>query len=167
MVGEQSASVCVRGYWDETLTVEIPVPSDELERVAAACDVLGLGVPGRLLLADGEDSSRPSARGWFGKETIQTSSFLLWMSAAERRGLCSRRAASTCPMWAWSAVSVLRVKGEREVGDPLADLTAFTMADRRVRQTDLSLLGAQQRPGYGCGCSAEVKLPRMEVAPLG
>lgn len=49
----------------------------------------GLGVPGRLLLADGEDSSRPSARGWFGKQTIQTSSFLLWTSAAERRGLCS------------------------------------------------------------------------------
>lgn len=46
MVGEQSASVCVHGCWDETLTVEIPVPSDELERVAAACDVPGSGCSG-------------------------------------------------------------------------------------------------------------------------
>ena len=86
--GEQSASVCVHGCWDGTLTVKIPVLGDELERVAAACDVSGLHVPGRLLLADGEDSSRPRARSWFGKETIQTTSFLLWMSAAKRRGLC-------------------------------------------------------------------------------
>lgn len=41
--GEQSASLCICGYWDGTLTVEIPVPSDELERVAAACDVSGFG----------------------------------------------------------------------------------------------------------------------------
>lgn len=56
-----------------------------------------LGVPGRLLLADGENISRQSARSCFGKENIQTTHFLLWMSATEGSGLCSDR--QQVPAW--------------------------------------------------------------------